>query len=94
MSLLSRLFGGGDGSDATGPAAEPETYNGFRIFPEPIKESGGHRISARIEKEVGGEVKTHTLVRADVISSRDDAVEASLAKARQIIDEQGDKLFG
>ena len=47
MSLLSRLFGKGGGTPDE--AAEPETYEGFRIFPDPIKEAGGHRIAARIE---------------------------------------------
>lgn len=96
MSWLSRLFGGGAGDApaeqaASGPA---EIHAGFTIRPEPAKAAGGWRIGARIEKEVGGALRTHHLVRADVLSERDAAEAASLDKARQVIDEQGEALFG
>lgn len=90
MSLLSRLFGGGGGK----PEAEPETYKGFNIFAEPIKEAGGFRVSARIEKEVDGELKSHSLIRADVCQLQQDALEISLSKAKVLIDEKGERLFG
>ena len=92
MSFLSKLFGGGgSGSKAT---PDPVTHKGFLIFPEPMHESGGFRIAARIEKEINGEVKVHHLVRADVYQSQDAAIEASIAKAQQMIDQVGDPLFG
>jgi hypothetical protein len=91
MSLLSRLFGGGKSPP---PAAEPELYNGYAIFPDPMRDGTQFRISARIEKEVGGVLKTHTLIRADTLGDHEAAVAASLAKARQLIDEQGERLFG
>ncbi|MCB1358831.1 MAG: hypothetical protein KDK53_20805, partial [Maritimibacter sp.] len=75
MSLFSKLFGGG--SAASEP--EPETYEGFRIFPEPIKESGGYRLGARIEKEVGGETRVHQLIRADVFQSEEEAMKFSVS---------------
>ena len=56
MSILSKLFGG---SGASKPAADPVVYEGFAIYPEPIAEGGQHRIAARIEKEIGGELKSH-----------------------------------
>lgn len=92
MSLLKRLFGGGDGNSDTSEA-QPETYQGFSIFPEPVKESGGYRIAARIEKEIDGELKTHHLIRADVCSSMDEASALSVAKARQMIDQMGEHIF-
>ena len=89
MSLLSKLFGGG-----SGPAkAEPEIHNGFRIFPEPASEGGGYRIGARIEKDVDGETKVHMMIRADTYQSKDTAIEASLTKAKLLIDQQGDAIF-
>lgn len=91
MSLLSKLFGGGK---PAAPETPPETYEGFRIFPDPIKEGSQYRIAARIEKEIGGELKTHQLIRADTMGDRDAAASASLGKAKQLIDEQGDRLFG
>ena len=91
MSLFGILFGGGGGS-----ASEPEAteYEGYAIYPEPVKEGHGYRIAAKIEKEVGGEVKTHMLIRADTLESLDGAVEASVNKAKQVINEQGERIFG
>ena len=51
-------------------------------------------MAGRLEKDVDGELKVHEFVRADRLSSRDEAVSFALAKARQIIDEQGNGLFG
>lgn len=95
MSLLSRLFGTGPTPDgAAAPQRDAVDYNGYAIHPEPISEGSQWRIAARIEKEVGGEVKTHRMVRADLLADADTAVEESLRKARRLIDEQGDAIFG
>ncbi len=94
MSWLTRLLGGGEMARADAPAPGPaEEHAGFTIRPEPAQASGGWRIGARIEKEVAGETRTHHLVRADVLADRAAAEAASLAKARQVIDEQGEALF-
>ncbi len=94
MSWLTRLFGGGEMARAETPRlGSPEEHAGFTIRPDPAEAAGGWRIGARIEKEVGGETRTHDLVRADVLSDRAAAEAASLAKARQVIDEQGEALF-
>ncbi len=93
MSILSKLFGGGSGGDAK-PKAAPEVYEGYRIYPEPIREGAQHRIAARIEKEIDGEVKTHHLIRADTLGDPQAAATASLDKAKMLIDEQGDRIFG
>ena len=89
MSLLSRLFGGGG-------SAEPpkgEDYKDFIIFAEPIREGNVFRLCARITGQVDGEEKEHRLIRADTLESEDAAVEASINKAKQMIDEQGARLF-
>ena len=88
MSLFSKLFGGGSSKEP-----EPETYKDFHIFAEPAKESGGYRLAARVEKEIDGETKSHRLIRADTFNSQDAAIEASVAKAKQLIDQLGDELF-
>lgn len=90
MSIFSKLFGGKSQSKAP----QPETHAGFLIFPEPKKESGGFRLSARIEKEINGEVKTHLLIRADSFHAADTAAEAAVTKAKMLIDQMGEKLFG
>lgn len=88
MSLLSKLFGS---KAASSP--EPEKHKDFLIFPEPNKEPGGYRIGARIEKEVNGEIKTHHMIRADTYGSKETAIEASMTKAKQFIDQLGDGIF-
>ena len=94
MSWLTRLLGGGEMARAeTSTHGHPEMHEGYEIRPAPTKAEGGWRIAATIEKEVGGERKVHKLVRADVIADRDAAVTASIAKARQVIDQQGESLF-
>ena len=86
MSLLSKLFGGG----GSAPEPKTETYQDFTITPNPAKEQGRYRIGALIEKDG----KSHQLIRADTLDDYDSAVTASVGKAKQMIDEQGDRLFG
>jgi hypothetical protein len=92
MSFLRKLFGGGGGS-ASEPDAPTETYKDFQITARPAKESGGYRIGALIEKEVDGETRQHHLIRADQVQDRDEAQAASVRKAKQVIDEQGERIF-
>jgi hypothetical protein len=91
MAWFSKLFGGKSAeAEADASAQSSEEYKGFRISAQPIREGGQYRISAKVEKD--GQV--HQLIRADTVTSIDDATAISLAKARQVIDEQGEKLFG
>ncbi len=91
MSWFSRLFGGKTEAGPTGPdtAGKPEEHKGFSITPAPIPEGGQYRVAARIEKDG----QRHDLVRADTMASLDEARSISVAKARQMIDEQGDRIF-
>ena len=91
MSILSRLFGSKAKPE---PDAEPEFYKDCRIFPDPMPEGGTFRLAARIEKDIDGQTRTHRLVRADTFPDRESAASAAALKARQVIDEQGDRLFG
>lgn len=92
MSFLKKLFGGG------APKAEPEgealIHEGYTITPTPQKTDGGFRLAARIEKQVGETLKTHQLIRADVIPNREECEKAAVNKAKQMIREQGERLFG
>ena len=90
MSLLSKLFGGGGGGK---PPAEPEEYKGFASMQTPNPKAAKYRLGARIEKDVDGEVLTHTLIRADMLDTLEDAITVSTAKAKQVIDEQSDGIF-
>lgn len=87
MPFWSRLFG----SSAADPVPTTgEEYKGFHITPAPIREGGQFRVAARIEKDG----RRHDLIRADTVATHDEAMAISLAKSRQVIDEQGDSLFG
>ena len=88
-ALRSRLFGGG--TTSTGEAVE---YEGYRIRPSPFASKGQYQTCGTIEREIGGELKQHRFIRAESHPSRDQAIEFSIAKAKQIIDEQGDRIFG
>jgi len=90
MSIFKKLFGRGQAEETPNQVLE---YNGFRIYPDPQKDGGQYRITARIELDVEGETKTHTLIRADTIAGLDEATKLTIAKAKQVIDEQGARLF-
>ncbi len=91
MSILSRLFGGTAKREAGAELAE--IYKGFRIIAAPQEERDGFRIGARIEQEMGGEVKAHHFLRADMLRDRATAEAFSIRKAKQAIDEQGERIF-
>jgi hypothetical protein len=88
-ALWNRLFAG----VAVDPEEDPVEYEGYRIRPTPFPRRGQYQTAGAIEKEVGGEVKEHRFVRAETHSSREEAIAFSIAKAKQIIDEQGDRIF-
>ncbi|MEQ1770896.1 MAG: HlyU family transcriptional regulator [Devosia sp.] len=92
MSFWKNLFGGGSGQAEAAPAPGEE-YKGFTIRPTPTPVGSEYQLAGTIEKDVGGELKTYKFVRADRMSSRDDAVSLALGKGRQIIDEQGEGIF-
>ncbi|MBS0243847.1 MAG: hypothetical protein JSS20_16865 [Proteobacteria bacterium] len=95
MSFWKSLFGGGsEKSSGPGKPAREAEHNGFRIAATPYPESGQYQVAGTITKEIGGELKSHKFVRADRFASLDEAAEFSITKARQIIDQQGDRLFG
>jgi hypothetical protein len=90
MQFLKKFFGGGGGAK---PEAASETHKGFRITATPIAEGQTFRIAATIEKEVDGETRQHKLIRADTVQGLEAAQAASISKAKQVIDEQGDRIF-
>jgi hypothetical protein len=92
MSFWKSLFGGG-ATESAEKASEPVEYNGFTIRAAPYKAEGQYQTAGTITKDVGGVVKEHKFVRADRHASYDDAVEFSLSKARQIVDQSGDRMF-
>ena len=88
MSIFGKLFGGKSKDASTAPPGEE--YKGFTIRPAPVAAEGGYRIAADIEKDG----RVHHMIRADVVMGEDEARAASTAKARQVIDQLGDSIFG
>jgi hypothetical protein len=90
-ALWSRLMGGGQMAEAGGEIVE---YGGYRIRPTPFSRRGQYQTSGTIEKEVRGELMEHRFIRAEAHATRQAAIEFSIEKAKQLIDEQGERLFG
>jgi hypothetical protein len=90
MSFFQKLFG-----KATAEPAQPESteHKGFSIAVSPMKDNGQYRLHAVITKEIDGAVKQHMLIRADLFSSIEECNAASLKKAIQVIDEQGESIL-
>ncbi len=95
MSFLKKLFGGGDsGQAAKAPTVDAEDeYKGYLIRATLMREGSEYQIAGTIEKEIDGETKTYSFIRADKMSSKDDCAAMTIAKAKQIIDEQRGQIF-
>ena len=92
--FLRRLTGGGESAEtapaARGPAVE---YEGYAIHPAPRRQGSQWLTAGLIAKEFPDGVKEHHFIRAETHASQDDAKAFAVLKAKQIIDERGDKLF-
>jgi hypothetical protein len=90
MSFWKSLFGGGS---ARAKEPEPVAYNGYLIRPAPFAADGQYQTAGTIEKDVAGTRKEHRFIRADRHPSFDAAVEFTVLKARQIVDQMGERMF-
>lgn len=93
VRFLRRLFSPGSGASETSRAEASVEYNGYTITAAPEKEPDGWRLAGAISKGTGGDRKVHQLVRADTSPDRDAIVAMTIAKAKRLIDDQGDRLF-
>lgn len=88
----SRLAGGASTASA-GPPIPAVDYKGYRIRPAPYLSNGQYQTAGSIEKDTPEGLKEHKFIRADTYASRDDAITFTISKAKQIIDQQGDRIF-
>jgi len=94
MSFWKRLFGGGGGGgDSGGAPARSAEHNGFTIEARPYQEGGQFQVAGTISKQVGEARKEHRFIRADRFPTVEEAADFALMKGRQIIDQQGDRMF-
>ena len=93
MSFLKRLFGGGDNANAPAAPAKEVEHNGFTIRATPYKEGAEYQTCGVVSKEINGELKEHRFVRAERFPSLDGAAEHSITKGKQIVDQQGERVF-
>ena len=92
--FLSRLFGGGkDKGAAADPPGEAVEYKGYLIRPAPFRAEGQFQTAGLIEKDFADGRKEYRFIRAEKHTSADLASEFAVSKGRQIIDEQGDRVF-
>ena len=82
---------------AKGEAAPPRgaavDYKGYAIQPASHQEGTQWITAAVISKQLDDGMKEKHFIRADMFSTKDDADECSINKAKRIIDELGDRLF-
>jgi len=90
-SFFGKLFG--SSGEAASAAEAPVEHNGLLVIAEPIKEGSQYRTAGAIEKRDGENVQRTPFIRADNHTSRDAAVEHSIQKGKQIIDEQGEAVL-
>jgi hypothetical protein len=93
-NLWNRLAGGSGAGRPEEPSAEAVEYKGFRIRPAPYSAKGGYQTAGIIEKDFEAGMKEHRFVRAETHPSKDDAAAFAITKGKQIIDEQGNRIFG
>jgi hypothetical protein len=93
IGFLRRLFGGSSGGAEEPPAADAVEYKGFRIRPAPFKAEGQFQTAGIIEKDSAEGLQEHHFVRAEKHASQDEAASFAITKAKQIIDERGDRMF-
>ena len=96
MSFLKKLFGGEGGAEpAAAKPARTVEHKGFTVAATPYKAEGGqYQTCGVVSREVGGVLKEHKFIRADRFAALDDAVDISLKKGIQLVDEQGERMFG
>jgi len=89
LSGLKSLFSSGPAEEPAAKQHDAVEYSGYTIIPAPQPANGGYRVSGIIRK---GE-QEHQFIRSDTCYSEDDCVELTLTKARQTIDQLGDRIF-
>lgn len=89
FSSIKSIFSAGETTPKEPEVLASVEYNGFIITPAPVSEGAGFRINGTITK---GE-QSHAFIRADTLPSAEMCGEEMVRKAKQMIDQQGDRIF-
>lgn len=89
MSLLKRLGGLFQPSSKNPEPVMTVEYQGFVISAFPIDENGLYRINGTIAKDD----REHRFIRADQFADRQLCANEMVRKAKQMIDQQGERIF-
>ncbi len=93
MSFWKKLLGIDAGAAKAQAPAPTETHEGFTIAATPYENGGRWQLCGVISKEIDGELKEHSFIRADTFDTRKDAEQMTFAKARQMIAQMGDGVL-
>ncbi len=91
--FLRRLVAPTDKDTPDRGGAQAVDYNGFTIRPAARRQESQWLTAGVITKQFEEELKEHHFIRAETHPSQDVADAFSITKAKQIIDELGDKIF-
>ena len=91
--FFSKLFGGGKAAPSAAPKGEVEVYNGYEIEPRPKAQGGQFNIAGVIRKQGEPDGPAHEFIRADTFSDAGEAARYTIIKAKQIIDQKGERMF-
>ena len=91
--LFQSLTGSGSKKSPTAIAADPISYKDVTITATPLAEGGQFKTAGTISRVVDGVEKKTEFIRADNHSTADAAIEHSINKGKQIVDERGASLF-
>lgn len=95
LNWLKSILGGGNSDTSQGGKAAvqyEEDYGEYHLAISPQKVGGQYRVAGTITRLDNPE-KRYNLIRADLCPTLDIAVEQSLVKARQTVDQLGDRMF-
>jgi hypothetical protein len=93
MSFWKSLFGGDKAGGGAPKTVKQVEHNGFLIEAQPYPEAGQYQVAGIVSKIIDGERREHRFVRADRFASIEDAADVALNKGRQIVDQQGERIF-
>ncbi len=97
VGFLKKLFGGSHSASLSESQprdwAKAVAHGGYLIHPEPQREGDQWRVAGIIVSENDPDGAAHQFIRADVYMTKDDAIDVTIRKAKQIIHERGKTLL-